>query len=50
MRMHEALRQHKYAKALNYYTTLKDRWQYPFTSEMSAKIESYLEKIKAKQQ
>ncbi len=48
MRFHEALRQHKYAKALNYYEQLKNRWQYPFTPEMCEKIENYLEKIKDK--
>lgn len=45
MRMHEALRQKKYAKALNYYSQLKNRWQYPFTPRMIEKIETHLEKI-----
>ena len=46
IRMHEAFRQKKYAKALNYYTQLKNRWNYPFTAEMCQKIELCLEKIK----
>ena len=46
IRMHEAFRQKKYAKALNYYTQLKNRWNYPFTAEMCQKIETCLEKIK----
>ena len=46
IRMHEAFRQKKYAKALNYYTQLKNRWQYPFTPQMCQKIETCLEKIK----
>ena len=46
IRMHEAFRQKKYAKALNYYTQLKNRWNYPFTAEMCQKIELCLEQIK----
>ena len=46
IRMHEAFRQKKYAKALNYYTQLKNRWNYPFTPQMCQKIETCLEKIK----
>ena len=46
IRMHEAFRQKKYAKALNYYTQLKNRWQYPFTPQMCEIIETCLEKIK----
>ena len=46
IRMHEAFRQRKYAKALNYYTQLKNRWNYPFTAEMCQKIELCLEQIK----
>ena len=46
IRMHEAFRQKKYAKALNYYTQLKNRWNYPFTAEMCEIIETCLEKIK----
>ena len=45
IRMHEAFRQRKYAKALNYYTQLKNRWNYPFTAEMCQKIELCLEQI-----
>ena len=46
IRMHEAFRQKKYAKSLNYYTQLKNRWNYPFTAEMCQKIELCLEQIK----
>ena len=46
IRMHEAFRQKKYAKALNYYTQLKNRWNYPFTPQMCEIIETCLEKIK----
>lgn len=45
-RFYQALENHKYLKAADYYDLLSNRWKYPFSAEMKSHIENLLQQLK----